>query len=46
MLTTLANEAGQKELALRFERALSQETAHLTHVRRWIAAAQGLSLGA
>jgi len=46
MLTTLANEAGQRELALGFERALSQEAAHLTIVRRWIAAAQGVSLGA
>jgi len=44
MLTTLASEAGQKELALRFERALSEEAAHLTAVRRWIAAAQGVSL--
>jgi rubrerythrin len=44
MLTTLANEAGQGELAQRFERALAQEADHLMRVRRWIAASQGLSL--
>ncbi len=40
-LLTLAEQAGQGELAARFERALAEEDVHLTRVRRWIGIAQG-----
>ena len=40
-LSKLAEQAGQKTLRTRFERALAEESAHLTNVRRWLAVSQG-----
>jgi rubrerythrin len=40
-LTTLAEQAGQRELATRFQRAHAEEVGHLLNVRRWLAIAQG-----
>lgn len=40
-LTTMAEQAGQRDLATRFQRALAEEQGHLVNVRRWLAIAQG-----
>ena len=40
-LTVLAEQAGQKDLATRFSRALAEEEGHLLNVRRWLGIAQG-----
>jgi len=36
-LSALVKQAGQDDLALRFEAALAEEQVHLAHVRRWLA---------
>jgi len=41
-IALLAKQAGQNDMAARFERALAQEQAHLLNVRRWIRVSQGL----
>jgi hypothetical protein len=41
-LAALTREAGQSELATRFEAALADEQLHLMHVRRWVAASLDL----
>jgi len=42
-LVTLAQEAGQAELAQSFEAASLQEAVHLRRVRRWLVAAEGIA---
>jgi rubrerythrin len=42
-VVALAEQAGQRELAARFQRALSEENAHLANVRRWLAVSQGIA---
>jgi rubrerythrin len=42
VLVTLADNAGEDELATQFRAALEEEQVHLANVRRWIAA-QGLA---
>lgn len=42
-LAALMKEAGQAELAVRFEAALADEQVHLAQVRRWIAASLELN---
>jgi rubrerythrin len=42
-LATLAEQAGQNDLAARFHRALAEENAHLLNVRRWLAISQGIT---
>jgi hypothetical protein len=41
MLSQLARQAGEEELAASFDRALLEEREHLIKVRAWLAAAQG-----
>ena len=42
-LCELAEQAGQRELAARFQRALAEEEDHLLNVRRWLSVARGLA---
>jgi rubrerythrin len=45
MLTALAEQAGQVELAKRFQHALAQENIHLVNIRTWLNASQGITAG-
>lgn len=40
-LVQLAEQAGQHDLATRFQAALREENAHLANVKRWLAVSQG-----
>lgn len=42
MLIKLAKQAGQGDMAKRFEQALKEEDEHVAKVRRWLSAAQGI----
>lgn len=42
-LVELAQQAGQRDLAARFEAALREENAHLANVKRWLAVSQGIT---